>query len=158
MSVAVLTVEPLAKHRDLLPLIQAWFVAEWPSWYGPAGQGNVAADLEEFAASEHCLPVGMVVFEGGVPVGAGALKAESIPTHKHLSPWAGAGFVLPQCRGKGIGSVLLASLVTKAHELGHECVYCGTSTAVSLLVRAGWSVVAVTQLEGKDLSIFRSEA
>jgi len=158
VSVAAPIVEPLARHRDLLPLVERWFVAEWPNWYGPAGQGNATADLEAFAASEHRLPIGMVVFEGGVPVGAGALKMESIPTHQHLSPWAGAGFVLPQRRGKGIGSALLASLVTKAHELGHECVYCGTSTAVSLLVRAGWSVVAVTQLEGKDLTIFRSAA
>ena len=158
MSVTALTAEPLAEHRHLLPLVEHWFVTEWPNWYGPAGQGNIAADLEAFAASEHQLPVGMVVFESGIPIAAGALKAESIPTHMHLSPWAGAGFVLPQHRGKGVGSILLAALVTKARELGHECVYCGTSTAESLLVRAGWSVIAVTQLEGKNLSIFRSAA
>lgn len=151
-------VEPLAKHRHLLPLVAQWFIAEWPDWYGPSGPADVFKDLNTFAASEQTLPIGLLVFELGVPIGAGALKAESIPTHTHFSPWAGAGFVLPGHRGRGIGSVLLRALVAKARELGHERVYCGTSTSESLLVRAGWSVVEVTQLEGKDLTIFSSAA
>jgi hypothetical protein len=45
----------------------------------------------------------------------------------------------------------------RAWQLGRH-VNCGTSTAESLLVRAGWAAVAVTQVEGKDLTIFRSGA
>ena len=155
---AIRRVEPLARHRGFIPVVTRWFIAEWPSWYGPDGPGNVAEDLEAFAASEQCLPVGFLVFEGHEPIGAGALKATSIPSHPHLSPWAAAGFVLPQHRGKGVGSFLLQELVVKARQLGYEPVYCGTSTAKSLLARAGWSVVAVTELEGKDLTIFQRAA
>ena len=157
MSVAVV-VEPLARHRTLLPLVARWFTSEWPNWYGPGGRGDIAKDLEASAASEQNLPVGLVVFEHGVPIGAAALKAESVPTHTHLSPWAAAGFVLPEFRGRGIGSSLLAKLVVKARELGYQHVYCGTSTSESLLVRAGWSVVELTQHEGKTLTIFSSAA
>jgi len=157
VSVAVV-VEPLARHRTLLPLVARWFTSEWPCWYGPGGRGDITRDLEAFAASEQKLPVGLVVFEHGVPTGAAALKAESVPTHTHLSPWAGAGFVLPEFRGRGIGSALLAELVAKAHALGYRHVYCGTSTSESLLVRAGWSVVELTQHEGKTLTIFSSAA
>ena len=155
---ATLRVEPLARHREAIPLVAQWFIDEWPTWYGPDGPGNVAADLEAFAASEQSLPVGLLLFEATVAIGAGALKATSIPSHSHLTPWAAAGFVLPQHRGKGAGLFLLQELVGKARQLGYEHVYCGTSTAESLLVRAGWAAVAVTQLEGKDLTIFRSEA
>ncbi len=135
-----------------------WFVSEWPNWYGPSCPGRVTEDLAAFAASEIQLPVGMVVFEGRVPVGAGALKAQSIPSHSHLGPWAAAGYVLPSCRGRGVGAVLLQGLVAKAQALGYKHVYCGTSTAESLLSRSGWLALETTSLEGKPLTIFRSAA
>jgi len=154
----VVTIEPLAHHPELIPLLAQWFVSEWPGWYGPGRPGSVSEDLEAFARSDRTLPVGLVAFENSMPVGAGALKAESIPGHSHRSPWAGAGFVLPAYRGRGIGAALLRALVAKAGELGHPRIYCGTSTSQSLLVRAGWSVIEVTSLEGKPLTIFRSAA
>jgi len=155
MSV-VLTVEPLARHRYLLPLVEQWFVGEWPAWYGAGGAGNVLEDLEAFAASEVQLPVGFVAFSEGHPVGAGALKSESIPTHTHLEPWAAAGFVVLECRGRGIGAAILAAMVSHARGMGFPQIYCGTSTAETLLRRCGWSSVEVTQLAGKPLTIFRS--
>ncbi len=157
-SARTLTVEPLAHRRECIDLVKSWFVSEWPSWYGPGGPGNVEQDVNAFAASEDALPVGMLVFEGNQPIGAGALKAESIPTHAHLSPWAAAGYVLPTHRGRGVGAVLLHGIVDKAKQLGFARVYCGTSTANSLLVRAGWSLVETTSLQDKPLGIYRSAA
>lgn len=140
----------------MLPLLAEWFVAEWPGWYGVGGQGNVFRDLEEFAASEGSLPVGFVAFLNGRPVGAGALKAESIPSHKHLIPWAAAGYVVPSFRGRGIGAELLKSMLVRARSLGYAHVFCATSTAESLLLRSGWTAIEVTQHAGKSLTVFRS--
>lgn len=151
-------VEPLARHRRLLPVLEAWFVSEWPAWYGAGGEGNIGQDLKAFSASEVSLPVGFVAFSDGVPVGAGVLKAESIPTCDHLSPWAASGFVVPQVRGRGIGTALLATMVAHARRLGYKHVFCGTSTAGSLLRKSGWSAVEVTQHAGKPLTVFRSAA
>ncbi|RVU43059.1 GNAT family N-acetyltransferase [Rubrivivax rivuli] len=153
-----LTVEPLARHRALVPLLAEWFASEWPAWYGSAGQGNIDQDLRAFATSETTLPIGFVAFLAGKPVGACALKAESIPSHAHLSPWASAGFVAPKLRGKGIGAGLLAAMLTHAHRLGYPHVYCGTSTAESLLQRSGWHAIEVTQHAGKRLTVYRSAA
>jgi GNAT superfamily N-acetyltransferase len=153
-----LTVEPLARHPGLIPLLAEWFVAEWPAWYAHGGQGNIDKDLRAFAASETALPMGFVGFLEGEPVAAGALKAESIPSHAHLSPWASAGYVVPKRRGQGIGAGLLAAMLKHAQELGHPHVYCGTSTAESLLRRSGWSVIEVTQHAGKPITVFRSAA
>jgi GNAT superfamily N-acetyltransferase len=153
-----LTFEPLARHRALVPLLAEWFVAEWPAWYASGGQGNIGQDLDAFAASETTLPIGFVAFLAGEPVGAGALKAESIPSHTHLSPWASAGFVAPEHRGQGIGAGLLAALLVHARGLGFPHVYCGTSTAEALLLRSGWHAFEVTQHAGKPLTVFRSAA
>jgi GNAT superfamily N-acetyltransferase len=158
MPPSSLSIVPLARHREHLALLATWFEQEWPAWYGSGGRGNAGADLEAFASSESTLPVGLVVLEHGVPIGIGALKAESLPTHRHLHPWVGAGYVLPARRRMGIGAKLLAALANQAHNLGYRSLYCATSTAIELLRRSGWVEVERTEHEGKSLVIFRRNA
>jgi GNAT superfamily N-acetyltransferase len=155
MALLDVSVETMSRHPGLVPLVAQWFLSEWPGWYGPGRPGDLDRDLAAFAAAEDCLPVGMVAFEKRVPVGAGALKAASIASHGHLSPWAAAGYVVPSRRGHGIGAALLDALVVKARALGFEHVYCGTSTAVTLLTRAGWLPLETASVEGRPLTVFR---
>lgn len=150
----MVTISPLAQYRDLVPLLSSWFVEEWPGWYGPGGRGDAVADLTAFATSESNLPVGFIALENSAPVGVMALKAESLPTHRHLCPWAAAGLVLASHRGRGIGARLLGALVQHASALGYPRVYCGTATAVSLLRRSGWSELETIQHEGEAIAIF----
>ena len=137
-----------------MPLLASWFVEEWPEWYGPGGRGDAVADLTAFARSQSTLPIGVIALERNVPVGVMALKAESLPTHCHLRPWAAAGLVLPSHRGNGIGAELLEVLVRQAGALGYPRIYCGTATAVSLLRRSGWSELERTEHEGETVVIF----
>jgi GNAT superfamily N-acetyltransferase len=153
-----IVVKPLSQHIALTALIEGWLVSEWPNWYGLEGRGNAGQDVSEFAASELRLPIGLIAFEEGRPVGFAALKAESIPSHKHLSPWAASGYVVPEHRGRGIGAALLAGLVAHARGLGFKRVYCGTSTSKSLLTKCGWLVLGQTQHDGKALTVFSAEA
>ena len=154
----MLSIRPLSQELALKPLVGSWLLSEWPVWYGGGGEGSLEGDLDSFAASELQLPVGLVSFLGEAPVGFGSLKQESIKSHSHLFPWAASGYVLPVHRGQGVGAFLLRSLVAHAKSLGYPHVYCGTSTATSLLVRAGWHTVEQLQHAGKPLTIFRSGA
>lgn len=61
-------------------------------------------------------------------------------------------------RGQGIGAVLLGSLVAHAKLMGFKAVYCGTSTAASLLERAGWQLQEAVIHAGKPLGIYRTGA
>ena len=130
------TVEPLELHPEVLPLLVAWYEAEWPEWYC-SGRGNATQDLREFS-NQTSLPVGVVALCDGVVCGAAALKAESIPSYKYLSPWAAAGLVDPALRGRGIGFQLLLALEEQAKALGFKRIYCGSSSADTLLRRADW--------------------
>ena len=121
-------------------MLQLWFETEWPSYYGTRGPGDARLDLQAFA-NRGSLPVGVVAFRGGEVCGVAALKAESISSHRHLSPWAAAGLVPPSERGQGIGAQLLAALEREARNLGFQHIYCGTSTAESLLQRSGWQLI-----------------
>lgn len=154
----MITVELLCHRHDLKRLVSSWLLTEWPEWYGSSGPGDLSRDIEAFSASPSALPVGLVVFSEDEPVGFGALKQDSIPTHLHLTPWAAAGFVLPAYRRHGIGAALLRALVSHAASLGYPAVYCGTSTASTLLERSGWHLLEVVIHEDKPLGIYRSAA
>jgi len=144
----------LAEHRDFIPLLQRWFESEWPSYYGANGPGNALEDLRAFA-NRGSLPIGVVALRQGVICGVAALKPESIASHRHLSPWASAGLVLPAERGKGIGSLLLAALECEARRLGFPFIYCGTGTAHTLLRRRTWEFMEWVAQDGQSLGIYR---
>ena len=56
-------VVPLIEAPAARPVLVRWYVAEWPSWYGPGGRGDARADL---AAASHCrdsLPLALVALD-----------------------------------------------------------------------------------------------
>ena len=149
-----LVIEPLAAHPEVLPVLRQWFEMEWPSYYGAGGPGDAERDLDAFA-QRGSLPVGVVAFLDGSVCGVAALKSESIPSHRHLSPWASAGLVQPLHRSKGIGLQLLSALEQEARNLGFNCIYCATGTAESLLQRCGWQLIEHIDHDGQNLGLYR---
>lgn len=140
-------------HADGLPQLAAWFESEWPDWYGESGPGHALADLRDFASGDW-LPRGVVAVMRGEIVGIGALKEESIPSHRHLGPWAAAGYVRPELRGRGIGASLLGALEGEAWSMGFSHIYCATATAETLMQRSGWDVLDTVPHDGEMLTIF----
>jgi GNAT superfamily N-acetyltransferase len=143
----------LADHPEALPALERLFQSEWADYYGAAGPGNAHQDLVAYS-NRGQLPVGVVAFLGTEPCGVAALKAQSISTHKHLSPWIGGGMVAPQFRGQGVGTRLLSALENVARDLDFATIYSGTSTANSLLIREGWRFMEVVQYDGEAVSIY----
>lgn len=143
----------LVDHPEALPALEQLFQSEWSAYYGAAGPGNAREDLAAYS-NRGQLPIGVVAFRGAEPCGVAALKADSISTHRHLTPWIGAGMVAPQFRRHGIGARLLSALEDVARELGFTEIYSGTSTANSLLSREGWQFMEVVQCDGEAVSIY----
>ncbi|MCX2862372.1 GNAT family N-acetyltransferase [Paucibacter sp. PLA-PC-4] len=149
-----LRIEALAHHPEAVPTLVAWFEAEWPGWYC-TGRGDAAADLQGFARLEG-LPLGLIALDKhGRLLGIAALKAQSIVSHGHLSPWAAVGCVDPARRGQAIGLQLLRGLEARAAAQGLEHLYCATGSADSLLRRASWQAIERIAHEGQALTIYR---
>jgi N-acetylglutamate synthase-like GNAT family acetyltransferase len=100
------------------------------------------------------LPRAVVAFADGEVCGVAALKRDSIASHAHLTPWAAAALVAPLRRGRGIGARLIAALEEEARGLGYTRIYCGTSTARSLLMRCGWELLEEITHEGESLGVY----
>jgi GNAT superfamily N-acetyltransferase len=144
----------LADHPEALPVLAAWFEAEWPSWYGPGGRGNAKQDLSSCSARD-ALPVGVVGFLGDKLVGVAILKRESVSGRPDLSPWAGGGLVLAPYRRRGMGAKLLLALEDVARRMGFQALYCGTATSESLLERCGWTYLAHSDAHGEAVAVYR---
>lgn len=148
-----LRIAPLAERPDALPVLRQWMEREWPAYYGPGGRGDAAADLRAFAATTG-LPFGLVALYGDHPCGMATLKAESIASHRHLTPWVAAGLVAEPHRRHGVGARLLAALEERARALGFPRVYCATATADRLLLRAGWQPIDHAVADGEPVTIY----
>lgn len=146
-------IQNFAAVPELIPVIQGWFEAEWPEYYGPGGRGSARRDLEAYC-NVNSLPVGIVAFLDGQPCGFAALKSEPFPSHPHLSPWAGAAYVNPSLRRQGIGRALVLALEAQSLRLGYTRLYCATATSASLLLRCGWQLLEVVSHEGQQVGIY----
>ena len=146
-------IEYLADHVELIPLMAEWFELEWPEWYGPDKGEDARRDLLD-ASRKDALPIGLVAFLGNEPVGIARLKTDSIPTHRHLTPWATAGLVKLEYRRGGIGTQLLVRLEETAKSLGYPVLYCSTARAASLLDRCGWTFRERTMLDGEEQFVY----
>jgi len=151
--VDAIRIERLSAHPKAIPTLARWFEAEWPAWYGPGGRGSAADDLWNYAGLEE-LPRGVVAFINGRVCGTAALKADSIASHAHLSPWAAAALVEPSKRGRGIGALLVAAVEREALSMGYSRIYCATSTSRSLLERGRWELLENINHEGINLGIY----
>ena len=100
----------LLEVPEALPVLTRWFVEEWGPYYGPEGPGDAEADLRA-ANQRDQLPICLVALDaaGGV-TGTVALRAESIASHRHLTPWLAALLVAPEHRRRGIGTALIAAI------------------------------------------------
>jgi GNAT superfamily N-acetyltransferase len=149
------TLSLLAEHAQLHAVVAGWLRSEWPSWYGPDGSANADDDVRRCSQVDQ-LPLGLLAFVQGTPCGFGVLKQDLVPGYEDATPWLGAGFVVPSLRGHGIGLRVVHALEAQAQRMGYPHVYCATSTAQSLMERAGWSHAGDSSLGGKHVAIYRS--
>ena len=81
----------------------------------------------------------------GESVGTIAVREESVPSYRHLSPWLAGFLVAPRHRRWGIGSALIAELENEARQLGFERIYTATELAIE---NRGWQAIETPTLRG----------
>jgi GNAT superfamily N-acetyltransferase len=156
--VNTLQIELLADHIEAIPILVRWFELEWAPYYGPNGPGDAQKDIAD-SCNRDKLPVSLVAISDGKVCGTASLKAESVTTHKHLTPWLAALLVAPTFRRRGIANQLIAAVEEKARQLGFNSIYIGTGegsgTPVSSLRNRGWEFVEKVPYFVSEVSIFK---
>lgn len=103
--------------------------------YSPAYFARLLSDA---SSTEH-LPLSLVALAGDELVGTVNLVENDDEKRTHLRPWLAALIVRPEFRRRGIGSVLVRSLLDEAKRLGFSTVHFGTD-GPSFYARLGATV------------------
>ena len=127
-----------ARCRALCRLLARRFVEEYGPYYRPEGPGDAEADLKA-ARDRDQLPRCLVALDAvGRVLGTIGLRAESVPSHRHLTPWLAALLVAPAHRGRGVGARLIAAIEEEARRLGYQRLYVATDVLTGHIARRGW--------------------
>jgi predicted N-acetyltransferase YhbS len=115
----------LYEHPQSIERVARWIYAEFWADKEVHTTESLAAYLRN-AIHPDAIPLSLLALVDGEPVGNVNLIEHDDDTRTHLRPWLAALVVVPEYRGRGIGSQLVRELAGSAATLGYSKVYLGT--------------------------------
>lgn len=133
------SIQLLADHTPLVPAVGRM---RWDEWGSPSETLAAWIDVTAREAGRDRLPVTWVaVDEHGDALGAVGLDQYDEAAPRDRSPWLVGMIVIPDRRGAGIGSRLVARLEAWARAQGHSRLWVATGgPAVDFYRRCGWQI------------------
>jgi GNAT superfamily N-acetyltransferase len=150
---------PLNKCPQFVPILAHW---AYLYWYVNRNVkfATVEADYRR-RADFSALPVSWVALDRGFPIGMVSLKEFDLQSHRHLSPWLSALYVIPQFRRRGFAELLINDVIRHAELIGHEHVHLFTDNRNATYLSGyyesrGWNLIEKTyDNDGLYTEIFR---
>jgi predicted N-acetyltransferase YhbS len=144
---------PLPKDDNIIRTVATWFFHEWAALNPDASIDKIAAGLVLRAESRQ-IPLTIIALnDNGTPVGAANLTPTDMQTHKELTPWMSGVYVLPEYRGRGIGSALCKRIEEEARRLSFSKIYLATEDQQSLYSRLGWKTLFDEEYKGVQATV-----
>jgi N-acetylglutamate synthase-like GNAT family acetyltransferase len=148
MQLINLKLQPQAIHQ-----IAQWHFDEWHALFPERTLADFAAELTESMHS-HTIPQTWLLLDEQQNVcGTGSLLLQDMNTNQHLSPWLANIFLLPECRGRGLGRALVQQLMQEASQLGVTVLYLFTEDQQSFYEKLGWQLHHRELYEGEWVSV-----
>jgi predicted N-acetyltransferase YhbS len=146
----------LADHPGAAPLLAAWHHAEWQALLPGWTHQQALAELQSHTGRRQ-IPTTFVALDGDRVVASASLLTADLDGWEHLSPWVASVYVLPECRGAGLGRRLVARAVEEARALGVPTVYLFTAGQEAYYARLGWLPLARTRHHDHEVVIMRRQ-
>jgi polyamine oxidase len=153
-------IEDFAAHRGLGGLLAAWHVDEFGHLYdGEVWNLDIALREFDAMATDGTLPATWVAFDGdgrgdGDLLGSvSLLPTDDLPGFEALTPWLASLYVVPSARGRGIGSMLVQTVLDAAARLGHEYVHLFTPDQEQYYLDRGWRTIHHAPVAGRSAAV-----
>ena len=110
-------IQYLGDRKEIIPVLAAWIYDEWSYLY-PEMTLQYAVSLFQERVNKEKLPLTLVAFEAGKPVGTVSLTTFDMEMRKDAPHWLTSLYVAKQWRRRMIGSSLVKTVEKKAADLG----------------------------------------
>ena len=150
-----LSLDYLPDDPRVVRTLATWHHGAWGHLTGRSVEIR-AQELQRQVGSRQ-VPLTVVAWLGGVPVGAASLLAEDMHTHRDLTPWLASVFVDAAHRRRGIGERLCRRIVEEARRLGLPRLYLFTEDQAPFYARMGWLHMAEEAYRGERVTLMRME-
>lgn len=147
-------IEHLADHVDAIPTLASWILEEWGHSFADATFQELVSELERRAVPRR-IPETFLALEGDRLVGTASIVAQDLPIRPELSPWLAAVYVVPECRNRGIGTMLARRAMLEAETLGLDKLYLFTPDRRDFYGGLGWHVREHTAYRGVRVFIMQ---
>lgn len=121
-----ITIDPLSRHPRHLGFVAGLV---WREFWAEVKDGMTEAELADAfggRAAPGRVLASLVALEGATPLGCVHLIDNDDPSLPELYPWMAALVVVPERRGRGVGSLLVRALMREAEAMGFEQLWFGT--------------------------------
>ncbi len=149
----------LADRREVTPTLAGWIYNEWSYLYPEMTRNDVLNFLHERSNKEK-LPLTLVAFEAGEPIGTASLRTFDMETRRDLPHWLSSLYVTKPWRRKGIGSSLVGAVEKKAAELNIGKLFLFTTDAAlpgRFYSGLGWTVKETTTYHSYPVIIMEKD-
>lgn len=141
----------LSRDPAVIRTISEWHQAEW----GHLSNRNVDDRVREFAEHGSGVPLTLVGFLEGAPIGTASLLTEDMDIHKDLSPWLASVYVQPEHRHLGYGTRLVKGVVAEARRLGVAAMYLFTEDRAGFYAAMDWETLETRDYHGEAVTIMK---
>jgi predicted N-acetyltransferase YhbS len=137
-----------------------WTIRKVATWlYGEWGHLNPGSTLERaiyrvtLRARARTIPLALVAWEDGLPVGTTSLVAHDMQSRRNLTPWLTSVYVLPDYRKRGIGGALCRRTMMEARRLRLGRIYLFTLDKMAFYKALGWKEMRQVEIRAKTFTI-----
>lgn len=145
-------IRPLRQAPEAGRLLAQAFKDAWPDFFAEWTAERI--EREMFAEGAE-LPAILVAQVDGRVAGTVALRARSVESHEHLSPWVTGLWVAPDLRRHGLGRELLLAITEEAAARGFREIHAVTNTARRLFDKLGWAALEEIAYHGEEVTLYR---
>lgn len=137
-----------------LPTLAQWHHQQW-SYLNPGQSLQQRREKMQAYLQASVVPSTLVATDNDKLLGSASLVVNDMDNHPEWMPWLASVFVLPEFRGRGLGSALVEAVMKLAADHGLSTLYLFTPDQMEFYRRLGWSIVTKENYRGHLVSVMQ---
>jgi N-acetylglutamate synthase-like GNAT family acetyltransferase len=130
-------IDYLVDDPEVVSALAGWIYDEWGHMV-PGRTLDTAHEKVRQTVVSKKVPLTLVCYADGKPVGTASIDTEDMDTHPELTPWMASVYVDPNMRKMGIGTALCERTKEELKRLGVATAYLFTPDQEKLYEKMGW--------------------